>query len=97
MRAEVAQEALQFESAIDFFSNVIEQGCASGIINRLISYYDTHKFYDTHYTEIEDLRIELQEILGVVDQPQGDLKNWYARMAFEETAKTIANELDLEW
>ncbi len=98
LRSEVAQEALKDESQIEnFFKDITQYGCSGGMVNKLIYYYDTHKFYDTYYEEIEELRFELEESMGTFLHPQGDLKNWYAWMAFEETARVIASELEIEW
>ncbi|MDI1256736.1 MAG: hypothetical protein PSV16_11615 [Flavobacterium sp.] len=65
------------------------------MIEKLVYYHDTHKFYDTHYYEIEELREELENSFGEPLQAKGDLKNWFAWMAFEETARFIAEELGL--
>lgn len=97
IRAVVAAEALTCDNDIEgFFSDLLHYGCQSGIISSLIYYSDTHRFYDTHYHEIEQLREELENDLGISLQPKGDLKNWFAWMAFEETARKIADELELD-
>jgi len=96
LQAAVATEALECGYDItDFFADLLQHGCQSGMIGSLIYYCDTHKFYDTHYAEIEHLRYELETAIGVPLQPQGDLKNWYAWVAFEETARSMADELGL--
>ncbi|MGK4567345.1 DUF7222 domain-containing protein [Flavobacterium sp. 3HN19-14] len=96
IRAEVAIEALSYRGDIEtFFSNLLSYGCQSGMISKLIYYCDTHSFFNTHYNEIDALREELEDDLGAPLQPKGDLKNWYAWMAFEETARYIAEELGL--
>lgn len=94
LRAEVAREALLYGGEIEtFFSDLLNHGCQSGMIGSLIYYTDTHKFYDRHYYEIENLREELEEEFGEPLRPKGDLKNWYAWMAFEETARSVADEI----
>ena len=96
LRAEVAEEALECGGDITiFFSDLLQQGCQSGMVGKLIYYHDTHKFFDKYYNEIEDLRSELEESFGSPLQPKGDLKNWFAWMAFEETARIIADELTI--
>jgi len=57
----VAQEALATENARGFFVDLSQYGCMSGMVGSLIYYRDTHKFFDTHYAEIEDLRDEWQD------------------------------------
>lgn len=97
LRSEVATEALSYEDDVKiFFSNLLQHGCQSGMISKLIYYRDTHKFYDTYYDEIETLREELEQSFGEPLQPKGDLKNWFAWMAFEETTRSIADELELQ-
>jgi hypothetical protein len=94
LRADVAREALNCGYDItSFFSDLLQHGCQSGIVGKLIYYHDTHQFYDTYYDEIENLRMELEDSFGESLCPQGDLKNWFAWMAFEETARMIADEL----
>ena len=97
IRAHVAQVALEYEGdhIERFFSDLFKQGCQSGMISCLIYYADTHQFYDTYYHEIEDIRYQLEDELGISLQPKGDLKNWYAWLAYEETAKQIADELEI--
>lgn len=97
IKACVAQEALDYGSdeIETFFSDLLQHGCVSGMISSLIYYTDTHKFFDTHYNEIEELRYEFEEILGSPLNSNGDLKNWYAWFAFEETARKLAGDLGL--
>ena len=99
LRAEVAKEALEhsYENVESFFTDLLQHGCISGMVGRLIYYSDTHKFYDKYYNEIEEIRYELEESLGESLQPKGDLKNWFAWLGFEETARKIAEELEIEW
>ena len=99
LEAEVAVEALAYggQDINSFFSDLLCYGCQSGMIGKLIYYTDTHAFYDKHYYDIEEIRYELEESLGEPLQPKGDLKNWYAWMAFEETARKIADKFKIEW
>ena len=98
LRAEVAAEALEHSGDIvSFFTDLLQHGCQSGMVGKLVYYSDTHKFYDKYYNEIEGLRYDLEEFFGFPLQPKGDLKNWFAWMAFEETARIIADELGIEW
>ena len=90
LRAEVAAEALEYDNIENFFTDLLSHGCQSGMVSSLIYYTDTHAFYDKHYDEIEALREELEEAFGEPLRVNGDLKNWYAWMAFEETARRLA-------
>lgn len=95
IRKEVAKEFCNhsYDNVKDFFDDLQKNGCISGMITSLIYYYDTHKFFNTHYAEIEDLRYEYEEMTGCKLKPQGDLMNWYAWFSFEEVARKLANEL----
>jgi len=95
IKAMVAQEALDYDDISAFFNDLLQHGCQSGMITSLIYYDQTHEFFDNHYDEIEDLREEYCEQTGEHPQPQGDLKNWYAWFAFEETAYRMAMELNI--
>ncbi len=98
IRKDVAEEALEYgtEDLVSFFTDLLTHGCASGMVGSLIYYCDTHAFFDLHYLEIEQLRDEYEDMLGEPLQIKGDLKNWLAWFAFEETARQLADELGLE-
>lgn len=97
LRGRVAQEALEYgDDPIEFFTELQVLGCQSGIITSLIFYSDTHVFYDEFYDEIETMRIEYEELVDGPLKVEGDLKNFYAWFAFEQTAWQFAQELNLE-
>jgi len=98
IRKDVAEEALEYgsEDIVSFFQDLLQHGCASGMVGSLIYYRDTHAFFDAHYDEIETLREEMEDNLGEPLRITGDLKNWLAWFAFEETARQLAEELGLE-
>lgn len=98
IRACVAREALDFnnDNPAQMFADLQNSGCVSGMIGSLIYYRDTHAFFDTFYDEIEELREQYEDELGEPLRIKGDLKNWLAWFAFEETAYRMANELGLE-
>jgi len=66
-----------------FAQDVLSHGCASGCVPELIYYSDTHKFFDTHYEDIEQLRREFEEETGLPMNIDSDLKNFLAWWAFE--------------
>ncbi|WP_431306831.1 DUF7222 domain-containing protein [Chryseobacterium indicum] len=65
------------------------------MIKKLMYYHDTHSFYDKYYNEIEELREEYEQNTGTPIKIEGDLKNFFAWFAFEETAYQLAGELGL--
>ncbi len=88
IKAYVAKEALSYyqNDIKTFFNDLLSNGCASGMINSLIYYSDTHKFYNKYYNQIEDLRHDYEDSTGLPLTIKGDLKNFMAWFAFEETA-----------
>lgn len=80
------------EDTRQFFKELLEQGCQSGIITNLIQYKDTHAFCDKYYCEIENIRLKLMET-GVLSKfPESDLKTYLAYVAFEEMAQEVFYE-----
>lgn len=97
LKAAVAREALDYDTVTGFFADLLQYGCQRGMVSSLIYYSDTHAFYDMYYHDIEELRYELEDSHGEALQPKGDLKNWYAWLGFEETARNLAAELGIDW
>lgn len=92
----IIDQADGYEVIDDWFNDLFQHGCISGMVGDLIYYSDTHKFYDDNYDDIENLRYEFEQSTGEKLQPDNDLKNWFAWFAFEETSRTIAQELGIE-
>jgi len=61
----------------------------------MVYYRDTHAFFDRHYDEIEDLRHYHEDDTGERLHPDGDLKNWFAWFAYEDTARRLADEIGI--
>ena len=93
---QVAIEALENDDIKYFFEGLFNHGCISGWVNSLIYYTDTHAFFDTHYSQIEELRSYFEDEMGGKIKIIGDLKNTLAWFGFEETAHKMAQELGLE-
>ena len=100
IKSEVANDVLDYydnnENIKGFFEDLLTHGCQSGMIPGLVYYTDTHKFFDKHYEEIEDLRYEYEQDFGEPLKANGDLKNWFAWFGYEETARKLAEELEIE-
>lgn len=94
IRAFVAQEALDCrkDNPAQMFADLLQGGCISGTIGRLIYYTDTHAFFDRFYDEIELLREDYYASFGEQLNFDGDLKNFLAWYAFEETAYRMAHD-----
>ncbi len=96
IKAEVAEEALEHEDPQTFFKDLLQHGCISGMVTKLIYYKDTHAFYDKHYAEIEELREGHEESTGECLQVKNDLKNFLAWFAFEQVVYQLISEIEPE-
>ncbi|WP_417591408.1 hypothetical protein [Owenweeksia hongkongensis] len=97
IEAKVAIEARDYHEDIPaFFTDLLQYGCVSGLVSSFIYTRHTHQFFDEHYIEIENIRCDLEESLVQPIQIKGELKNFFAWLAFEETARKIANDIGLE-
>jgi len=94
IRAFVADEILSSDNPMAFLEDVSQYGCRSGLVNSLIYYTDTHKFFDQHYSEIEKIRNEFEDRLGFYFDIRDDLKTWCAWFAFEEIAYRLHTEIE---
>lgn len=99
MRRFVLDDILNEEEPLAYIQDVLSHGCQSGIVSGLIYYKDTHNFFDKYYGEIQDCIIDLQEMIGEpIDLlKSGDIKNHCAWLAYEETVRTIAGEIEMEY
>ncbi len=95
IKACVIDEALDSDDIQNFFEELLRYGCSSGMIGSLIYYADTHKFYDAYYSEIEDIRLQIESEMGEPLKIEGDLKNTLVWTAFEWEAYNLASELGL--
>ena len=97
IRGFVAREALEYgDDPIAFFTDLACHGCVSGMISSLCWYSDTHAFFDAHYEEIEELRVDFEESIGEPLKIKYDLKNFFAWFSVQETAYQMACELKIE-
>ncbi|MGB5943288.1 MAG: hypothetical protein WBG71_10430 [Leeuwenhoekiella sp.] len=94
IKAVVAQETLDYHCPSAFLEDVTQHGCVSGVVTSLIYYTDTHKFFDDHYEEINDLRTDFEEETGILLKIEGDLKNYLAWFAFETVCYGLLSELE---
>ena len=79
----------------DFFNDLSQGGCASGMVGELIYYNDTQDFFIKFEAEICDLKEELERSLGEPLKITGRITNWLAWFGFEETARNLAVDLEI--
>lgn len=92
---EVALEILASSEPYYCLEDLLKYGCICGMVPSLVYYSDTHKFFDLHYAEIEELREKWEDETGQPLKIHGDLKNYLTWFAFEEVAYQLANELGI--
>ncbi len=92
----VAQTALVYNEDDDiynFFQNLLQYGCISGMVSELVYYCDTHTFYDLHYAQIEEIRRSYEQETGMPIHTENDYKNHMAWFTYEYVAYQIAQKL----
>ncbi|GGF76065.1 hypothetical protein GCM10011332_32560 [Terasakiella brassicae] len=97
MKAHIAQIIMDHDVPETYISNILNYGCVSGTVPELTYYHDTHKFFDEHYDEIEEIREDWEFQTGMPINIKGDLKNYLAWFAFEHVVYQIANEAELDY
>ena len=89
LEGHVAKEILSEEFPLSTMEDLLRYWCESWIIGSLIYYSDTHKFFDDFYNDIEDIRMEYWQELGVNLNIKEDYKNYMAWFVFEYSAYII--------
>lgn len=80
-----------------FLEDLNTSGCQGGMISGLIYYSDTHAFFDKYSDDIFELIDELEASFGTpIEVKDKDRKNFYAWLAYEETARQIGQDLGIE-
>lgn len=91
------------DSCEGYVEDLLQHGCVSGMVSRLIYYSDTIKFYDDHIEEINELLkdtldstgLSITELFGDKFDNEDPLvqdtnnKNLLAWFAYEETARNL--------
>jgi hypothetical protein len=94
------------EDVKNYINDLLQSGCASGIVSELIYYKETTAFYNRHKGEIWDLVLDMAEesgyknpfeflatLNGSQDIGGGDqFENLLAWFAFEETARKLVEK-----
>ena len=85
----------EYENPQDYFKDVIEYGCSSGLVVELITYHDTQEFFTKHMEDIFNLYNELKKELGTIEMELN--ANDLAWLGFEETIRQIASDIEVEY
>ena len=80
------------EEILEYVAQIINYGCASGIVSALITYKDTDEFFNNHSDEILEL-LDNDKEEGILDKVEFN-KNWLSWYAFERITFDIQYELE---
>lgn len=99
-----AQVLADADGEVSYIKDCAEHGCIGGSCNGLIYYNDTHKFYNDHADEIDEMLADIADEMGeeynirenMKRLDQHDVRNFLAWLAYEVKAQEIMNELEAE-
>ena len=80
-----------YENPITFLEEVIQYGCASGMIGELIYFNETKCFFIKHMEEIFDIYNQLKDNLSDDFEVNANNLSW---LAFEYMVSEIYNEVE---
>ena len=79
----------------DVIIDVLNHGCASGIVGALTYYYQTKEFFINNMEDIFELYNEYKFIYGEINfDLDFNSLSWFA---FEEITRMLADELELDY
>ena len=80
-----------YENPITFLEEVLQYGCASGMVSELIYFNDTKCFFIKHMEEIFEIYNELKDNLSADFEADANNLSW---LAFEYMVNEIYNEVE---
>ena len=80
----------EYDDPQDYFQDVLNYGCISGVVPALITYEDTEEVFNRHVDEILELLNEVKEYGEITFELNRNNLAWFA---FEETLNRIYNDL----
>lgn len=107
----IQNEASDYENFESYLSDLLSNGCISGMVGALIYYTDTQAFTQRHASDINELLSNTLSMFGFNNPVELFGKKWdkedslclsqnnqnlMAWFAFEETAREIGISFDLE-
>lgn len=113
LEKEVAQYIVDrwddYDDEKDVITDILNNGCESGVVSSMIYYSDTVQFYERHKGEIDELLYNTMENCGIYELKQlfgrrfdeedplclyETNKNLLAWFGFEETMRNIGNKFE---
>lgn len=93
IRSFIAQEALKRKPLIELFFRQLEKnGCESWMIETLVKYSDTYRFFNQHYHEIKNALLEYSDEEDGFFFQWNDLPRLIVWLAVYKIAKEMAND-----
>jgi hypothetical protein len=100
LQKEVAEicnsHAEEYDDGINgFIKDLHYGGCQSGLVGELVYSHDCREFFSRHMQDVFELYQDLAEELGQAPMPRDNQNlsaDWFAWLAFEETAFSMARE-----
>ena len=77
----------EYDNGEKYFEDILDHGCASGIVSELIYYYQTEEFFNNYSNEIFELYNDIKNEYGEIDMELN--KNNLSWFAFEETIRNL--------
>lgn len=86
---EVAKEAIDHCPIENFFTDLLQHGCISGMVGSLIYYVDTNAFFRRHQQEILGYMVEQKHEFEILKLFEHDVTNKLAWFGFEFVASQL--------
>ena len=87
-------DGMNNEEILEHVAQIINYGCASGMVPALMTYKDTDEFFNNHTDEILEL-LDNDKEEGILDIKEVEFnKNWLSWYAFERITFDIQYELE---
>lgn len=87
----------EYDEPEEYFEDVLNNGCQSGIVSELVYYYQTKEFFKDYCDEILELYKHYVEEGIIIPQAEHMDSNWLAWFGFEEALRMIADDLGIEY
>ena len=101
LKCRVAQIALdhidEYDKPEEYFEDVLQNGCQSGIVGELIYFYQTKEFFKDYCDDILELYKHYVEEGIRIPQAEHMDSNGLAWFGFEEALRMIADQLNIEY
>lgn len=89
-----------YEDGTGWIKDLMNGGCGSGFIGKLIYTTDARKYYDKHYEDIEEVISDFETSTGTTADAMNrngiDHKNFRAWVGYEEMARIVSDKIGIE-